>query len=161
MRSENCPANGDTTSLMHEVRRAWLQNDSSALLEILRMLAPLSQYKSRALSRALGVSTRHLQRIFARVVGSAPQSWLNEQRLLAARELLCNGCSVKEVAFTLGFRTISQLSRDFKERFGVAPKAMTETSRQDPPRLRAKRVTEDVRTRTDCACACPAGTSSS
>jgi AraC-like DNA-binding protein len=114
------------------VRRALSQNDPPSILQAMRPLAARSEYSSRALARALGISTRQLQRIFARWIGSPPQEWLNEQRLLVARDLLCRTCSVKEVAFALGFRTVSQLSRDFKRRFGVTPKAMIDAqSRAD------------------------------
>jgi AraC-like DNA-binding protein len=115
------PSGADTLMHVLEMRRAWLQNDPHAMLQALQRLAARCRYNSRELGRALGISARHLQRIFACNIGSTPQEWLSEQRLLAARDLLGGTCRVKEVAFSLGFRTVSQFSRDFKDRFGVTP----------------------------------------
>jgi AraC-like DNA-binding protein len=129
--TEACGRVQSTSALVLETRGAWLRNDPTALINALRRIAPRCKYNSREVCRALGVTARHLQRIFARHMDASPQDWLNEQRLLAARDLLCQRNSVKEVAFALGFRTVSQLSRDFKNRFGVPPKAMLDV----PPKV--------------------------
>jgi transcriptional regulator GlxA family with amidase domain len=107
--------------LARTLRLAWLEKNLEAYVPLLRDLAPEFGYSSRGLARALRITPRHLQRIFAATLGQTPQSWLNEQRLLAAREMLQTACTVKEVAYSLGFHSASQLSRDFKSHFGVAP----------------------------------------
>jgi transcriptional regulator GlxA family with amidase domain len=66
------------------------------------------------------VTQRHLQRLFAAHFGRGPQEWLNEQRLEAAGQMLRNAQAVKQVAYCLGFPS-SQLSRDFRNYFGVKP----------------------------------------
>jgi len=87
-------------------------------------LASKCGYKSRELARALGITPRHLQRLFAAQIGRTPQEWLNEQRLLAAGQMLREARAVKEVAYRLGFRSASQLSRDFRNHFGVQPSTL-------------------------------------
>lgn len=74
----------------------------------------------------LGITPRHLQRIFAATLRRAPQAWLNEQRLIAAKQMLRTAGTVKEVAYSLGFHSASQLSRDFKGHFGIAPSTLIE-----------------------------------
>jgi AraC-like DNA-binding protein len=93
-------------------------------VRLLTELASKCGYKSRELARALGITPRHLQRRFAAQIGRAPQEWLNEQRLLAAGQMLRQARAVKEVAYRLGFRSASQLSRDFRNHFGVQPSTL-------------------------------------
>ena len=84
-------------------------------------LAQECAYSGRRLARTLKITERQLQRIFASAIGRSPQSWLNEQRLLSAKNMLPTAESVKEVAYALGFRKTSQFSRDFRRQFGRAP----------------------------------------
>ena len=87
----------------------------------LQTLAGSCGYKSRELARALGMTQRHLQRLFAAHFGRGPQEWLNEQRLEAAGRMLRKAQAVKEVAYRLGFPSAAQLSRDFRNYFGIRP----------------------------------------
>jgi AraC-like DNA-binding protein len=96
-------------------------NVSASLLGV---LAPHCDYDGGRLADRLKVSRRHLQRIFAAQLGRSPQDWLKEQRLIRARRMLQNARTVKEVAHSLGFRHVSHFSRDFKQRFGIAPSAL-------------------------------------
>jgi AraC-like DNA-binding protein len=115
------PLSNRAAELAQTLRLAWLEKNPDAYQRLLSDLAPEFGYSSRGLARALCITPRHLQRIFASILGRAPQSWLNEQRLLAARRMLQTACTVKEVAYALGFHSASQLSRDFKGHFGIAP----------------------------------------
>jgi AraC-like DNA-binding protein len=87
----------------------------------LRQLARACDYDAQRISRHFGISVRHLQRWFNAHLSSTPSVWLAEQRLLHARELLASSDSVKEVAYTLGFKHVSHFSRDFRRRFGHRP----------------------------------------
>jgi AraC-like DNA-binding protein len=79
------------------------------------------------LAAHLGVSDRHLQRLFRRCLDTTPQAWLDCLRLQAARRLLPRAASVKEVAYELGFRRPFHFSRKFKERYGHSPSALLQT----------------------------------
>jgi transcriptional regulator GlxA family with amidase domain len=96
----------------------------STAFQRLPELASSCGYSSRELARAIGITQRHLQRLFAAKIGCTPRTWLNEQRLLAARQMLCTARAVKEVAHSLGFPTVSQFSRDFRSHFGVRPSSL-------------------------------------
>jgi transcriptional regulator GlxA family with amidase domain len=93
-------------------------------------LARSCGYNSRELARALGMTQRHLQRLFAEHFGRGPQDWLHEQRLLAAKTMLCSARAVKEVAYQLGFPSAAQLSRDFRNYFGMAPSQLLQRNQE-------------------------------
>jgi transcriptional regulator GlxA family with amidase domain len=100
------------------------KKDRLGALQNLHAMAGACGYKSQELARALGITQRHLQRLFAAQFGRGPQEWLNEQRLEAAGQMLRKAQAVKEVAYRLGFPSASQLSRDFRNYFGVKPSTL-------------------------------------
>ncbi|WP_314173836.1 helix-turn-helix domain-containing protein [Streptomyces winkii] len=75
-------------------------------------------------AEAVGVSTRHLSRIFE-PTGVSPSRHILEQRLVKAREqLTCTGSSdltVAEVSHHWGFASQAHFTRVFRERFGRTP----------------------------------------
>ena len=77
-------------------------------------LAESAHFNARELARLCNLSTRQLQREFRRVLGRTPQDWLNERRMVVAREMLLAGEPVKKVALDLGFKQISHFCRHFK-----------------------------------------------
>ena len=85
------------------------------------ILAPLANYDAGRMARLCRRSPRQLQRDFKRLLNRTPQDWLNEQRLLAAGELLQNGEPVKRVALDLGFKQSSHFCRQFKAFYRQTP----------------------------------------
>lgn len=69
----------------------------------------------------IGVSERHLRRVFEEGIGIAPKEWLRQERMVAARALLREGSPIKEIASNLGFTTAKMFSRDFQLFHGVKP----------------------------------------
>jgi len=98
----------------------------------MRELAVAHDYNPRRIARHLGISARQLQRIFKARLNCSPMVWLREQRLQRAREMLSSSCSVKRVAYSLGFRQVSQFCRDFKARFGHRPSLELPRSERSP-----------------------------
>lgn len=92
--------------------------------QLLQTLAPCCDYDGMKLADRLNISLRHLHRIFAAIFAQTPRDWLNEQRLVRAKQMLLTAGSVKEVAFTLRFRAASQFSRDFRRQFGLIPSSL-------------------------------------
>lgn len=84
-----------------------------------RHLAQVSSYNARLLACLCQISPRQLRRYFQKRFGRSPQDWLNEQRMISAGKLLADAQSVKEVAFTLGFKQVSHFSREFKHFYGL------------------------------------------
>jgi AraC-like DNA-binding protein len=85
-----------------------------------------------ALCAEQGVSVRTVQRIFRREVGCDMDSWRRQVRLNRAVQLLVAGYSVKEVAFSVGFRQSSAFVGAFSRLFGSTPKAWTASLRSAP-----------------------------
>lgn len=75
------------------------------------------------LAAAVNLSPFHFARVFRRATGMPPHTWLMQQRIATARELLQSGCLPVEVATQLGFADQSHLSRQFKQVYGVGPAA--------------------------------------
>lgn len=69
----------------------------------------------------VGVHRSQLFREFREWSGMAPQQYLMEVRLLKAQELLKCGLSVTETAYSVGFNDATNFSRQFRQRFGIAP----------------------------------------
>ena len=78
-------------------------------------------YDERLVARRCTVSVRQLQRYFLEDLGRTPKSWLNEQRMIAARNLLFEGLAVKMVASQLGFKQTSHFCREFKRSYRMTP----------------------------------------
>lgn len=87
---------------------------------------------AQSLSTEFHYSTRSLYRLFTRI-GTTPQEWLWEQRLMVAHKMLneTNGGSVSitEIAHATGFSDCSHFTRRFRSRFGYLP---SETRRRSP-----------------------------
>jgi AraC-like DNA-binding protein len=70
-----------------------------------------------------GLNAFQLIRVFQRVLGVTPYAYLVQLRVNRARNLLHQGVSVSEVAYSCGFSDQSHLTRVFKKAVGVPPGA--------------------------------------
>lgn len=92
--------------------RAWID----AHLDSREPIARLCDY--------LAVSQSTLYRVFANEAGASPLAYVHAARMQQARTLLADaGRSVKDVAHTLGYRHANDLSRAYKQYFGMSPTA--------------------------------------
>jgi len=71
----------------------------------------------------VGVSVRTIERLFRRDVGTSFELWRRQVRLTKAVELLVSGCSIKEVAYKVGYCQSSAFVEMFRRTFGTTPKA--------------------------------------
>jgi signal transduction histidine kinase/DNA-binding response OmpR family regulator/streptogramin lyase len=80
------------------------------------------------LARSLAMSRMHLFRRLRAVLGKAPAELLMEYRLERASELLAARTgTVSEIAYAVGFKSVSHFSRRFKDRFGCTPLQYSES----------------------------------
>jgi AraC family transcriptional regulator of adaptative response / DNA-3-methyladenine glycosylase II len=106
-----------------------IQRDGRILVLLAREPLPLSlsqiaregDFRMSSLCDRIGVSERHLRRVFVEGIGIAPKEWLRQERMVAARKLLRHGSPIKEVAIDLGFSNSKVFSRDFVTFHGVKP----------------------------------------
>jgi AraC-like DNA-binding protein len=84
------------------------------------------------LARELHLSVPYLQRLFKRQTGVSLSKLLNEQRLERAAALLADhGRSVKEIAYTVGYKHVSSFIRAFEHRFSKSPGRYREAPGQE------------------------------
>src|SRR5258705_4281285 len=72
------------------------------------------------LSRAVGVSPFHLQRLFKRAIGISPKDYQRELQLEEAKRLLANGSGVTEALFGAGYGSVSRFYEKAASRLGMA-----------------------------------------
>ena len=83
-----------------------------------------------AVAKHIDLSPFHLSRLLKMHTGEGFIAHLHERRVSAARKLLADpDRSVKEIAASVGYRSVTQLGRHFRRIYGVTPTA----SRTDRP----------------------------
>ncbi|HWP11280.1 MAG TPA: AlkA N-terminal domain-containing protein [Ramlibacter sp.] len=84
------------------------------------------------LAARLGVSTRHLRRIFEAQFGVSPVQYLQTRRLLAAKQLLADtDLAITQVALASGYASVRRFNAAFLEHYGLNP---TRLRREGAPR---------------------------
>jgi AraC family transcriptional regulator of adaptative response / DNA-3-methyladenine glycosylase II len=84
------------------------------------------------LAARLGVSDRHLRRIFETALGVSPLQYLQTRRLLTAKQLLTDtDMPVTEVALASGFASVRRFNAAFSEHYSLNP-SQVRASRRAP-----------------------------
>ena len=90
-----------------------------------------------ALAARLGVTDRHLRRIFAKRHGVTPLAWLTTQRLLLAKQLLTDtALPVTQVALAIGFGSLRRFNAAFVQRYRLSPSALRREGAAEPGALK-------------------------
>ncbi|WP_353253043.1 AlkA N-terminal domain-containing protein [Salinisphaera sp. PC39] len=85
----------------------------------------LDDADSAALAAAVGVTDRHLRRLFACHIGATPQRVAHTRRLLFAKHLLDQSAlSVTDIAFAAGFGSVRRFNSLIKSTWGRSPRAL-------------------------------------
>lgn len=85
------------------------------------------------LAEALHMDRATLFRRLKATLGMSPSDYLRERRLLLARDLLVAGRgNVSEVAYAVGYESLSHFTQAFRRRHGCTPSAMLETQAVAP-----------------------------
>ncbi len=91
------------------------------------------------LASRLGITDRHLRRVFGEHFGVTPVAYAQTQRLLLAKRLLADtALPLTEIAFAAGFGSVRRFNALFLGHYGLAPGAArgrAKTSRGDELRL--------------------------
>ena len=106
----------------------WSTQDAGHLLvqHALRLLdAPDALQGTLPLAERLGVSDRHLRRLFEAQLGLSPLQYLQTRRLLTAKQLLTDTpLPVTEVALASGFGSVRRFNAAFAQHYGLSPTAL-------------------------------------
>ena len=85
-----------------------------------------------ALAQRLGVSDRHLRRIFATEHGVTPLQYLQTRRLLLAKQLLTDTqLPISQVALTSGFKSLRRFNAAFSDNYRMSPSRLRGDAAQD------------------------------
>ncbi len=77
------------------------------------------------LARRLGVTDRHLRRVFVEQYGVSPKQFVQTRRMLLAKALLTDTTlPVTEVAYASGFASIRRFNTVFRDRYRLSPSAL-------------------------------------
>jgi AraC family transcriptional regulator of adaptative response / DNA-3-methyladenine glycosylase II len=124
-----------------DAQAIWSTHDASGILarqaaQLLDGVAQSGQDSSMATVAAkLGVSTRHLRRIFEAQWGIAPLQYLQTRRLLCAKQLLTDTTlPVSQVAILSGFASLRRFNAAFAEHYRLQPRALRQASAASPAR---------------------------
>ncbi|MGH8162637.1 MAG: DNA-3-methyladenine glycosylase 2 [Gammaproteobacteria bacterium] len=80
------------------------------------------------LAARLGVTDRHLRRVFGEAFGVTPVAYAQTQRLLLAKRLLTDtALPVTEVAMAAGFGSLRRFNTLFRERYRMQPRGLRKT----------------------------------
>ena len=94
-----------------------------------------SALNPEALAAAAGLSYQQMYRALREEMATTPSRFIRGVRVECAAELLLQGVgSVTEVAYSVGFESLSYFSRAFHERFGVAPSTYLTAEHTSSPR---------------------------
>lgn len=98
---------------------------SEKVLEIMRYISenPAADYTIDGLASRFYLSKYHMMRLFKQETGYTITGYLNEKRLLMAKELLGRSLPVTEVCYRCGFRNYAAFLRAYKKSFGMTPKS--------------------------------------
>lgn len=115
----------------------WSLQDASAVLaqQAARMLDEPEAWGDAApsvdlLAQRLGVSDRHLRRIFEAQLGVSPLQYLQTRRLLSAKQLLADTqLPVTEIALASGFGSVRRFNAAFTAHYGLSPSALRRAGR--------------------------------
>jgi signal transduction histidine kinase/CheY-like chemotaxis protein/ligand-binding sensor domain-containing protein/AraC-like DNA-binding protein len=80
----------------------------------------------RALARAMSESRSSLYRHIHDLIGETPSQVLKRMRLERAEAMLTGGAgSIQQIAYAVGYKSVSHFSRSFREHYGAPPSRYT------------------------------------
>lgn len=84
----------------------------------------LDQHSVAALAEKLGITQRHLARLFERHVGASPQQVATTRRLQRAKRLLDTTDTMTQIAFRAGFGSLRRFNAAFADLYGRSPSSL-------------------------------------
>ena len=93
----------------------------------LEVLALEEGYRAAGMCDRIGISEAYLRHLFLRDIGLGPLFWLQWERMVVARRLLCWERPCEEIAERLGFADCNSFRREFKRVYGIPPRQYFDT----------------------------------
>ena len=116
---------------------AWLE-PSSLVVRALRLIAEgfMDDAGAEALAARLGISERHLRRLFLHHLGASPSAVAQTRRLHLAKRLIDEtALAMTKIAFYVGFSSIRRFNATFKNVYGKSPSQLRRQAQHASRRL--------------------------
>ncbi len=85
----------------------------------------LSEIGVDGVAERLGVTSRHLRRVFGQEFGVTPIAFAQTQRLLLAKQLITDtSLSMTDIAFASGFQSVRRFDSLFQQRYRLSPRTL-------------------------------------
>ncbi|WP_104202434.1 AraC family transcriptional regulator [Billgrantia saliphila] len=100
------------------------QGNYSRIVRVLsRLHADFAEEISvESMARQASMSPSTFHQHFRQIAQASPLQYVKRLRLIKAQQLLSQeACNVNQVAIRVGYRSVSQFSRDYKRYFGISP----------------------------------------
>jgi AraC family transcriptional regulator of adaptative response / DNA-3-methyladenine glycosylase II len=132
-----------------EIAPGWSHTDAasslagSAALVLNEALHAGAHTRLSGLAQRLGISDRHLRRIFQQTHGVSPRDYLATQRLLLAKHLLTDtDWPITQVALASGFDSLRRFNAAFAERYRLPPSRLRQAGQGSATRQAGEAPTE-------------------
>ncbi len=128
---------------------AW-QGTASTVARALRLIDSgwLEERSLQQLSDKLGMSSRHLSRLFQKHLGASVQSVAHTRRLHFAKKLIDEtGLPMAEVAFASGFGSVRRFNAALRQVYGRSPTQLRKAAQSSPPQNGSAGLQLDLRYR--------------
>jgi AraC family transcriptional regulator of adaptative response / DNA-3-methyladenine glycosylase II len=131
-RPELAPGHGSTAALATGLMPVWSTQDASAILarQAAQLLDTTPDWSTtpptmEAVAQRLGISARHLRRIFEACWGVSPLQYWQTRRLLSAKQLLTDtNLPIAQIASLSGFASVRRFNAAFVESYRLQPGAL-------------------------------------
>jgi AraC-like DNA-binding protein len=112
------------TAILNHINYLDSAKDNTKLVQILDYINEHlgEEISIDSLSARFYLSRYYLMHFFKEETGYTIGNYITEKRLLLAKNLVQNGCSITEACFQSGFKNYSTFSRSFKKAFNTIPK---------------------------------------
>lgn len=105
----------------YEARGSHIMSSRLARVGNLGDVAKQARYNLHEFADLCHVSVRQLERFFKHSLAQTPRTWIARLRIQEAKSLLSSGLSIKEIAYSVGFKHPSHFCRAFKQWTGSSP----------------------------------------
>lgn len=107
---------------------AGTKNTISTALRLIQKRLPETGLNIPQLAHSLGMTDRHVRRLFDQHLGVSPQKVISSQKLHLAKEMLQRTCtSITDIAYTAGYRSIRRFNEAFKNKYTQSPSSFRKT----------------------------------
>jgi AraC-like DNA-binding protein len=112
------------TAILNHINYLDSAKDNTKLIQIIDYINEhlAEEISIETLSAQFYLSRYYLMHFFKEETGYTIGNYITEKRLLLAKNMVQNGCSITEACFQSGFKNYSTFSRSFKKAFKTIPK---------------------------------------